>query len=65
MNLPKESLFALGALIVFLFVMFIIVVDEREVYRKHLIDFGDARYICNPATGDSKFEIDPVKSLSK
>lgn len=60
MNLPKESLFALGFLIIFLFTMILFVVSQREDYCKRLIDFGHARYIINPATGESKFEIDPV-----
>lgn len=58
MNAPKEMLFVTGSLIVFLFVMCVSVVNQREYYRKLLIDFGHARHTIDPVTGVSKFDID-------
>ena len=59
MNVPKESIFAIGVLIAFMFTMFMVAVNQRNEYCKLLIDFGHARYTIDPVTGISKFEIDP------
>ena len=69
----KENIIAVFVLIIFLIGMVFFVAVERdnarvqykdanskqEEYRKLLIDFGHARYVIDPVTGISKFEIDP------